>query len=283
MKVKASQVFLFLSSHLLIALLLTACSTAYYIPAYKQLPSYEQKGNVNIAAMLQQGYTAKGLGGFINAAVSNNLYAGYQYNKHVSNAYVSKAFESNYHEVLFGYFKNGKTSNLMSLDTSFLKAKTIFGCHAGFAYQDWNSNLNATDVFYSRKKIILNKYFLQVSGGTRTRIYEGNYILYVALYNLQSANFQLQSAFDTPSEAEQLLMNEQSKLRRARHNLIYGISYSGSILIQDFRIIFNLNSPNSIASWWKGDYLDFESVNLYVGLQYRFGQKLRKKNEHARL
>ncbi len=273
MKVKANQQFLFLSSQLLIALLFTACSTAYYIPAYKQLPSYEEKGDVNVAVMAQQGYTTKGLGGFINGAVSDKLYAGYQYNKHVNNANVSKAFESNYHEALFGYFKNGKTSNLMSLDTSFLKAKTIFGMHAGFAYQDWHSNLNATNVFYTQKKLILNKYFFQISAGTRTRVYEGNYILYAAYYTLQSSNFKLQTAFDTQGEAEQLLLNEQNKLRQSRHNLIYGISYSGSIILKDFRIIFNFNSPNSIASWWKGNYLDFESINLYVGLQYHFGQK----------
>jgi hypothetical protein len=261
-----------------------SCNTAYYVPAYKQLPSYEKPGDINAALLVQQGYTARGAAGFINGALNKHLYAGYQFNKHFNTNQASQPFQSNYHEAIIGYYKSTAPQSMMSLDSSFMKASTIYGFHAGAAYQDWTSTVNSIGVFYAKKKLTFNKYFLQFSIGSKTRIYEGNYILYAAWYNLQTVNYQLQSSFKPStipfitSNPELAAKSERAELLKARQNFIYGISYSGSLILKDFRLLFNLNSPNSLGAVFNKRYLDFESVNIYIGIQYQL-QSIRKSNK----
>jgi hypothetical protein len=261
-----------------------SCQTAYYVPAYKQLPSYENTGDINAALLVQQGYTARGVAGFINGALNKHWYTGYQFNKHFNTNQASQPFQSNYHEVIFGYYKNTAPQSMMSLDSSFMKASTIYGLHAGAAYQDWTSTVNSIDVFYAKKKMTFNKYFLQFSIGSKTKVYEGNYILYAAWYNLQTVNYQLQTNFKPQiipfltSNPEVAAKSERDELLKARQNFIYGISYSGSLILKDFRLLFNLNSPNSLGAVFNRRYLDFESVNVFVGVQYQL-QSIRKSRK----
>jgi hypothetical protein len=261
-----------------------SCQTAYYVPAYKQLPSYEKPGDINAALLVQQGYTAKGIAGFVNGAINKHLYTGYQYNKHFNTNQANQAFQSNYHEVIFGYYKNTAPKSMMSLDSSFMKASTIYGFHAGAAYQDWKSIVNSSDVFYAQKKLTFNKYFLQFSIGSKTKIYEGNYILYAAWYNLQTVNYRLQAKFApqvipfVTSNPELAAKFEKDELLKAKQNFIYGISYSGSLIMKDFRLLFNLNSPNSLGAIFNRKYLDFESVNVFIGIQYQL-QSIRKSRK----
>jgi hypothetical protein len=272
-------VFLFL-----LLIIITSCQTAYYIPAYKQLPSYDQTGDINVAVMAQQGYTANGLGAFINGAITEHIYAGYQFNKSFDSNKKSLPFQSQYHEVLCGLYKSSAPQTLMTLDSNFMKAQTIYGIHLGVAYQDWISDVNKPTVFYANKKMTFTKYFMQLSIGSKTRIYEGNYILYGAWYDLQTVNYTIVTPLytptveSTPHDAYEAARNEKSKLKKAKSNFIYGISYSGSIIIKDFRIVFNLNSPNSLGSIIKQPYLDFESINLFAGLQYQLSTKRKKTN-----
>jgi hypothetical protein len=266
---------------LLIATCFFSCNTSYYVPSYKQLPSYEKPGDINAALLVQQGYTARGLAGFINGALNKHWYTGYQFNRHFDTKRAGQPFQSNYHEAIFGYYKSTAPQSMMSLDSNFMKASTIYGFHAGAAYQDWISTVNSFDVFYSQKKLTFNKYFLQFSIGSKTKIYEGNYILYAAWYNLQTINYKLQSSFKpqtipfTTSNPELAAKSERDELLKARQNFIYGISYSGSLILKDFRLLFNLNSPNSFGAIINRKYLDFESVNIYIGIQYQL-QSVRK-------
>jgi hypothetical protein len=265
-------------------LVMMSCQTAYYIPAYKQLPSYNQKGDINAAILIQQGYTSKGYGGFINGAITQHVYAGYQYNKNFDSNIKSTTFESNYHEVIGGVYKSGQPQSMMTLDTGFMKAATIYGFHLGFAYQDWLSNADKPSIFYAKKKMTFNKYFMQFSIGSKTKVYEGNFVLYGAWFDLQTLNYTTTNTTFSPSvipfstnNAYKAAMEEKAELQKAKGNFIYGISYSGSILINDFRIVFNLNSPNSLGSILRQPYLDFESINLFAGLQYQLSTNRTKR------
>jgi hypothetical protein len=281
MEVYSAKKYLFI---LCIAGCFFSCKTAYYVPAYKQLPSYEKTGDINAAVLVQQGYTAHGLAGFVNGALNKHLYAGYQFNKHFNTKQADRPFQSNYHEAIFGYYKNTAPQNMMSLDSSFIKASTIYGFHAGAAYQDWTSTVNSPNVFYAMKRLTFNKYFLQFSIGSKTKIYEGNYILYAAWYNLQTVNYKLQSTFNpqmipfVTSNPEIAAKSEKDGLLKAKQNFIYGISYSGSLILKDFRLLFNLNSPNSLGAILNRAYLDFESVNIFIGIQYQL-QTIRKSRK----
>jgi hypothetical protein len=255
----------------------SSCSTAYYIPAYKQLPSYENAGDINAAVMVDQGYVARGFGAFSNIALSDRFYTGYQYNKHFDYDLRPFPFESNYHEAIIGWYKNTEPKALMPLDTSYLKASTTYGFHLGYAYQDWKSEpTGMNNVFFSKKTMTFSKYFAQFSVGSKSRFYEGNFVVYAAWFDLQKLNHVVNTNFSPISngipiiQADEAIQKEREAFKKAKANYIYGICYSGSILIRDFRLLFNLNSPNSLLAILRGPYLDFESANVFVGLQYQF-------------